>query len=195
MGGRRQPPARAPARGRRRGAARPGVRRGRLRGRKEISVRLPAPCDDLRGPGHRAGHRPVDLQRLPGQRRAAPRAPVPARPGGHRARLPRAAAGTGETIPNPCADCRGEGRRMEDRTLHRRGAGRGRGRLHPAAGRPRAAGPRGGPNGSLFVHLSVTPDPRFERQGDDLHTTLTVGWPRPPSAPSPRSSRSTGPST
>ena len=38
-----------------------------------------------------------------------------------------------------------------------------------------AAGQRGGPSGSLFVHLAVTPDPRFERQGDNLHTTLTIG--------------------
>jgi molecular chaperone DnaJ len=37
------------------------------------------------------------------------------------------------------------------------------------------AGPRGGPNGSLFVHLVVEPDERFERAGDDLHTTLHVG--------------------
>ena len=37
-----------------------------------------------------------------------------------------------------------------------------------------AAGQRGGPNGSLFVHLAVTPDERFERQGDNLHTTLTI---------------------
>lgn len=37
------------------------------------------------------------------------------------------------------------------------------------------AGPLGGPNGSLFVHLSVDPDDRFERAGDDLHTTLHVG--------------------
>ena len=37
-----------------------------------------------------------------------------------------------------------------------------------------AAGQRGGPSGSLFVHLVVQPDPRFERQGDNLHTTLTI---------------------
>ena len=36
------------------------------------------------------------------------------------------------------------------------------------------AGPRGGPNGSLFVHLAVTADERFERVGDDLHTTVHV---------------------
>ncbi len=38
-----------------------------------------------------------------------------------------------------------------------------------------AAGQRGGPTGSLFVHLPVTPDPRFERESDNLHTTLTIG--------------------
>ena len=37
-----------------------------------------------------------------------------------------------------------------------------------------AAGQRGGPSGSLFVHLAVARDPRFERQGDHLNTTLTV---------------------
>jgi molecular chaperone DnaJ len=38
-----------------------------------------------------------------------------------------------------------------------------------------AAGQRGGAPGSLFVHLVVTPDRRFERQGDNLHTTLNIG--------------------
>ena len=38
-----------------------------------------------------------------------------------------------------------------------------------------AAGQRGGATGSLFVHLMVTADPRFERETDNLHTTLTIG--------------------
>jgi molecular chaperone DnaJ len=37
-----------------------------------------------------------------------------------------------------------------------------------------AAGQRGAPSGSLFVHLVVARDPRFERQGDHLNTTLGV---------------------
>ena len=36
------------------------------------------------------------------------------------------------------------------------------------------AGFRGGANGTLFVHLGVVPDPRFERHGDDLHTVASV---------------------
>jgi molecular chaperone DnaJ len=36
------------------------------------------------------------------------------------------------------------------------------------------AGYRGGPNGALFVHLSVTEDDVFERDGSDLHADLDV---------------------
>jgi molecular chaperone DnaJ len=84
-------------------------------------------------------------------------------------------AGTGQVIPNPCPDCRGEGRRNDEHTftvdvpagvedgLTLRLDGHG------------AAGQRGAPSGSLYVHLAVTPDPRFERNGDDLHTTMTIG--------------------
>ena len=47
--------------------------------RKEITVRLPATCATCEGRGTAAGHRARDLHRLPGQRRAAPGAPVAAR--------------------------------------------------------------------------------------------------------------------
>jgi molecular chaperone DnaJ len=36
------------------------------------------------------------------------------------------------------------------------------------------AGFRGGPNGALFVHLSVAPDDVFQRSGADLHATVNV---------------------
>ncbi len=83
-------------------------------------------------------------------------------------------AGTGEMIPHPCPDCRGEGRRMEETTFTVEvPAGVEHGSTLRLAERG-AAGQRGAPNGSLFVHLAVTPDPRFERQGDHLNTTLTI---------------------
>jgi len=37
-----------------------------------------------------------------------------------------------------------------------------------------AAGPRGGPAGDLYVHLSVRPDDIFVRTGDDLQADLHV---------------------
>ena len=36
------------------------------------------------------------------------------------------------------------------------------------------AGFRGGRNGALFVHLTVEPDPVFERSGVDLHASVHV---------------------
>jgi molecular chaperone DnaJ len=83
--------------------------------------------------------------------------------------------GLGETIPYPCAECDGEGRRTEESTFTVEiPAGVDHGSTLRLAGRG-AAGQRGGPTGSLFVHLVVTPDPRFEREGENLHTTLTIG--------------------
>jgi curved DNA-binding protein len=35
-------------------------------------------------------------------------------------------------------------------------------------------GPAGGPAGNLYLRVTVLPDARFERQGDDLHTTVTA---------------------
>jgi molecular chaperone DnaJ len=83
--------------------------------------------------------------------------------------------GTVEVIADPCRACRGDGRRMEDRDfMVEVPAGVDDGSTLRLAGRG-PAGPRGGPNGSLFVHLVVEPDERFERAGDDLHTTLHIG--------------------
>ena len=49
--------------------------------RKEISVRLPTSCVVVRGPRDGPGHRPHDLRRLPGHRRAAQGAPIAPRSG------------------------------------------------------------------------------------------------------------------
>lgn len=85
-------------------------------------------------------------------------------------------SGSGELIPNPCSNCRGDGRVVDDRdytvTIP---AGVGQGSTLRVARRG-AAGPRGGPPGDLFVHIDVRPHPRFEREGDhlvdELHLTM-----------------------
>ena len=82
--------------------------------------------------------------------------------------------GTGQSIDTPCADCRGEGRRSETRTLTVDiPAGVDDGSTLRLAGHG-PAGFRGGPNGALFVHLSVAPDEVFQRSGVDLHATVHV---------------------
>ena len=82
--------------------------------------------------------------------------------------------GTGQHVEHPCTECRGEGRRMEDRTLTVDiPAGVDDGSTLRLAGHG-PAGFRGGPNGALFVHVTVEPDEVFERSGVDLHAQVHV---------------------
>ncbi|HYD10504.1 MAG TPA: DnaJ C-terminal domain-containing protein, partial [Acidimicrobiales bacterium] len=78
---------------------------------------------------------------------------------------------------SPCKDCRGEGRRTEERTFTVDvPAGVDTGSTLRLSGRG-AAGPRGGQPGDLYVHLRVQVHDRFERVGydlvEDLHVPMT----------------------
>lgn len=82
--------------------------------------------------------------------------------------------GAGAIIENPCDDCSGEGRRLEDKTFTvdippgvdaastLRLQGRG------------AVGQRGGGAGDLYVNFRVRPHDRFTRDGVDLHADLHI---------------------
>ena len=81
---------------------------------------------------------------------------------------------TGQIIEKPCPTCRGEGRRTEARSYTVDvPAGVDTGSTLRLTGRG-AAGPRGGPNGDLYVHIRVRPHDRFERDGYDLVHRLEV---------------------
>ncbi len=142
--------------------------------RKEITVRLPTTCGTCSGRGTAPGTDPITCVECAGA--------------GELRRVRQSllgqvvtsvacsrCGGTGQVIPDPCADCRGDGRRTEERTFTVEvPAGVEAGSTLRLADRG-AAGQRGAPNGSLFVHLAIAPDPRFERSGDDLHATVTIG--------------------
>lgn len=84
--------------------------------------------------------------------------------------------GQGQTISDPCVDCRGEGRRVEERTYTVDiPAGVDTGSTLRLSGRG-AAGPRGGGNGDLYVHVRVAPHERFTRVGNDLHCDLPISF-------------------
>jgi len=86
----------------------------------------------------------------------------------------RRCQGLGEAISSPCPDCAGDGRRVESRTYSVDvPAGVDHGSTLRLTGRG-PAGPRGGPPGDLYVHLAVHPDPRFRRDGTDIHADLHV---------------------
>ncbi|HXG75781.1 MAG TPA: molecular chaperone DnaJ [Gaiellaceae bacterium] len=83
-------------------------------------------------------------------------------------------AGAGHVLESPCRECRGEGRVVVQRSLdvevpagiHDGQRIRIRGEGH--------TGLQGGDPGHVFVLVRVRPDPRFVRDGDDLHTAVRV---------------------
>lgn len=82
--------------------------------------------------------------------------------------------GEGEEILTPCTECNGDGRleRLDEISvdippgvedgINLRLSGRGQ------------AGPRGTSSGDLFVQIRALPHDHFDRQGDDLITSLTL---------------------
>ena len=84
--------------------------------------------------------------------------------------------GTGKIIRHPCKACRGAGLVQKDRSLSvdvPPGVEEGtRIRLSGEG----AAGANGGPNGDLYIFLSVAEHPIFEREGHDLHCRAPVSF-------------------
>lgn len=87
-----------------------------------------------------------------------------------------ACQGRGETIDEPCKSCRGEGRQIEEVSYTVDvPAGVDSGSTLRLTGRG-AAGPRGGPQGDLYVHINVREHELFVRDGDDLVLHQPIGF-------------------
>lgn len=85
--------------------------------------------------------------------------------------------GTGRIIRQRCKTCRGLGKETVEKTLKVRfpvGVDSGNTIRMKGAG---GLGVAGGPAGDLFVMVEIEKDPRFEREGDDLVTTLPLSIP------------------
>lgn len=149
-----------------------------LRGtRREVRLRRPETCDACRGSGARSGtsRRQCPTCRGTGQTQHATRSVF-----GSFVQITtcQTCGGTGSQLEHPCATCGGEGRVPSTRTLEVEvppGVGEGI-RLRIAG--EGAAGVQGGRRGDLYVDVHVRPDPRFEREGDDLFTAVNVDYPR-----------------
>jgi molecular chaperone DnaJ len=82
--------------------------------------------------------------------------------------------GRGQVIEAPCTTCSGSGRVMRERTLSVNiPAGVEDGTRIRLAGEGEA-GVRGGPSGDLYIFLSLSPHPFFQREGADLHCRVPV---------------------
>ncbi len=85
--------------------------------------------------------------------------------------------GTGQSIPHPCATCRGSGSERRQRTItvkvpagvHDGATIRARGKGGP--------GTDGGPSGDLHISVKVRPHPVFSRKGDHITLRIPLAFP------------------
>ena len=141
--------------------------------KKDVVVRLPVVCEVCSGTGAAAGTSPSTCTGCSGTgemrkvRNSILGQMVTAT-------VCSQCLGSGEMITSPCSGCRGEGRVTNERTYS----------VEVPAGVDNGAtlrlsskgpvGPRGGPNGDLYVHLNVSSHPDFERDGFDLIKEVTI---------------------
>lgn len=82
--------------------------------------------------------------------------------------------GTGQRISDPCADCNGQGRVQEQRTLSVKiPAGVDTGDRIRLSGEGQV-GAHGSGAGDLYVEVQVRSHPLFQRNGDDLHCEIPI---------------------
>src|SRR5688572_17394894 len=86
--------------------------------------------------------------------------------------------GEGRIVTTPCTACGGDGRIREERVLQVSiPAGIDDGQRIALEGQGEA-GPRGGPNGDLYVAVTIQPHPQLVRRGTELYHELPVTFPQ-----------------
>jgi molecular chaperone DnaJ len=86
--------------------------------------------------------------------------------------------GTGKLIPEPCVACHGVGKVKAHKTLEVKipaGIDNGMRIRSSGNGEP---GTNGGPAGDLYIEIRIKKHDIFERDGDDLHCVVPIGFPR-----------------
>jgi molecular chaperone DnaJ len=135
----------------------------------QIHVPSSIQCSDCSGSGARPGTSPSTCPMCQGQGR------VRASQGFFSIeRTCPQCQGRGQTITDPCPKCSGQGRVTEERSLSVNiPAGIEDGTRIRLAGEGEA-GLRGGPNGDLYIFLSVKPHEFFQRDGADLYCKVPI---------------------
>src|SRR5581483_9059855 len=86
--------------------------------------------------------------------------------------------GDGQVVQTPCSACRGRGRVEQERALHVKiPAGVDDGSRIKITGSGEA-GMRGGPDGDLYVYLTIAPHALFKRDGLDVLLDYPIAFPQ-----------------
>lgn len=138
---------------------------------KQANIRVPSAvnCEPCKGSGAEAGSQPAVCAGCGGGGR------VRAQQGFFTIeRTCPSCGGRGQVIKSPCKACQGAGRVQKERTLNfaiPRGVEEGT-RIRLAG--EGEAGLQGGPAGDLYVFISITPHPIFQRDGNNLFCRVPI---------------------
>ncbi len=137
--------------------------------KREVPLRTPAPCETCEGSGAKAGTKRKTCGACGGAGQVST-----ARGFVMFTQTCPECQGEGSVIKTPCDDCRGTGSVEKARKVvvtFPAGIDGGQRLRVPGQG---MAGSQGGPPGDLFVDVEIAPDPKFERDGQDLITRVTL---------------------
>ena len=142
---------------------------------KELSIPREETCETCGGSGAKPGTEPIKCKTCNGTGQV--RTQQSTLLGSFTSMRPCSACrGTGKIIPESCPECHGAGRvrRNIKKTLKvPAGIDNGQTLRLPGFG---SAGQRGGPNGDLYVTISVRPHKQFVRKGYDLLLEMPVSF-------------------
>ena len=141
---------------------------------KEIDVSRLETCGTCDGSGVKPGTSPKTCTKCGGQGQVVTTARTPLGDFRQISTCP-ACGGSGE-VSTPCSTCRGDGRERKKKTISLKvpaGVDSGSRLRVRSEGN---AGKRGGPPGDLYVSISVQPDPKLNRDGNNILTTCRVSY-------------------
>ncbi len=139
----------------------------------EAQIQIPKmrPCGTCGGNGARPGTRPEPCSRCHGSGQ------VVLQQGFFRISRPcDACAGAGEIVRERCRDCRGSGRSEGLQSIKVKVPAGIEDGIRLRLSGEGEAGIAGGPSGDLYVVVSITDHPLFEREGTDLHCRVPISF-------------------
>ncbi|MGI6075873.1 MAG: J domain-containing protein [Pyramidobacter sp.] len=143
---------------------------------KKITIPRWEPCDHCHGSGSEPGYEPRECPTCHGTGQVRSRVRTIFGDTVSVGTCPTC-GGRGKVVEKPCTECGGEGRihrRREQEIKIQPGVDTGTRLRVPGAGE---LGANGGPPGDLYIVMQVKDNPLFQRDGADLHSTVTLPFP------------------